>query len=276
MSLIRVNGEAFNLSLESLEEDPFEPEETLETLIKQTSVILLAAGESRRFSRTIKKQWLRSNHTPLWLSVYESFREALDFKEVILVVSELDYTYIKRHYPEIKLIKGGVSRQESVCNALKILDSAYTLTSDVARGLANMEMLKNLFLTLQQTNHYCIAPYLPCYDTAIYYNEVLDREAIKLIQTPQLSHTKTLQLALNQGDFKDESSAILQIFPDLVSYIEGSKDLHKLTTSGDLKAFTPFFNPAKDTFIGMGFDTHAFIKDKPMVLGGLFWIVSLA
>ncbi len=64
MSLIRVNGEAFELSLESLEEDPFETKETLETLIKQTSVVLLVAGESRRFSQTIKKQWLRSNHTP--------------------------------------------------------------------------------------------------------------------------------------------------------------------------------------------------------------------
>lgn len=54
MSLIRVNGEAFKLSLESLEEDPFETKETLETLIKQTSVVLLAAGESKRFSQTIK------------------------------------------------------------------------------------------------------------------------------------------------------------------------------------------------------------------------------
>lgn len=54
-----------------------------------------------------------------------------------------------------------------------------------------------------------------------------------------------------------------------MSYIEGSKDLYKLTTSGDLKHFALFFNPAKDTFIGMGFDTHAFIKDKPMVLGGV-------
>ncbi|MCQ2761235.1 bifunctional 2-C-methyl-D-erythritol 4-phosphate cytidylyltransferase/2-C-methyl-D-erythritol 2,4-cyclodiphosphate synthase, partial [Helicobacter pylori] len=44
MSLIRVNGEAFKLSLESLEEDPFETKETLETLVKQTSVVLLAAG----------------------------------------------------------------------------------------------------------------------------------------------------------------------------------------------------------------------------------------
>lgn len=111
MSLIRVNGEAFKLSLESLEEDPFETKETLETLVKQTSVVLLAAGESKRFSQTIKKQWLRSNHTPLWLSVYESFKEALDFKEILLVVSELDYIYIKRHYPEIKLVKGGASRQ---------------------------------------------------------------------------------------------------------------------------------------------------------------------
>ncbi|MFA4806870.1 bifunctional 2-C-methyl-D-erythritol 4-phosphate cytidylyltransferase/2-C-methyl-D-erythritol 2,4-cyclodiphosphate synthase [Helicobacter pylori] len=269
MSLIRVNGEAFKLSLESLEEDPFETKETLEILVKQTSVVLLAAGESRRFSQTIKKQWLRSNHTPLWLSVYESFKKALDFKEILLVVSELDYIYIQRHYPEIKLVKGGASRQESVCNALKVIDSAYTLTSDVARGLANMEALKSLFLTLQQTSHYCIAPYLPCYDTAIYYNEALDREAIKLIQTPQLSHTKALRSALNQGDFKDESSAILQAFPDRVSYIEGSKNLHKLTTSDDLKHFALFFNPAKDTFIGMGFDTHAFVKNKPMVLGGV-------
>ncbi len=232
-------------------------------------------GNLSVFLKRLKNNGCDLTTPPYELSVYESFKEALDFKEIILVVSGLDYIYIQRHYPEIKLIKGGASRQESVRNALKVIDSAYTLTSDVARGLANMETLKSLFLTLQQTSHYCIAPYLPCYDTAIYYNEALDREAIKLIQTPQLSHTKTLQSALNQGDFKDESSAILQAFPNRVSYIEGSKNLHKLTTSGDLKHFALFFNPAKDTFIGMGFDTHAFVKNKPMVLGGLFWIASL-
>ncbi len=54
MSLIRVNGEAFKLSLESLEEDPFETKEMLETLVKQTSVVLLAAGESKRFLKQSK------------------------------------------------------------------------------------------------------------------------------------------------------------------------------------------------------------------------------
>ncbi|AFI06215.1 bifunctional 2-C-methyl-D-erythritol 4-phosphate cytidylyltransferase/2-C-methyl-D-erythritol 2,4-cyclodiphosphate synthase [Helicobacter cetorum] len=271
MSFIKVNGETFQVSLEVLEENTnsLSNEEALKMLAKQTSVILLSAGDSRRFSQTIKKQWLRSCHTPLWLSVYHSFKEALDFDEIVLVVSELDYIYIKRHYPEIKLVVGGASRQESVNNALKIIDSAYVLTSDVARGLVDIKVLENLFLTLNQTNHYCIAPYLPCYDSAIYYNEILDREAIKLIQTPQLSHTKTLQLALAQGEFKDESTAILQAFPNLVSYIEGSSHLHKLTTSDDLKHFTPFFNPSNDTFIGIGFDTHAFIRNKPMVLGGV-------
>ncbi|AFI04013.1 bifunctional 2-C-methyl-D-erythritol 4-phosphate cytidylyltransferase/2-C-methyl-D-erythritol 2,4-cyclodiphosphate synthase [Helicobacter cetorum] len=273
MALIRVNGEEFRVSLETLE-DPLSysnPEEILENLSKQTSVILLSAGESRRFSHTlgIKKQWLRSNHTPLWLKVYEDFKQVLPFNEVLLVVSELDYHYIKRHHPTIKLVIGGQTRQESVQNALKLANGNYVLTSDVARGLMDIRVLQELFLTLSETNHLCVAPYLPCYDSAIYYNEILDREAIKLIQTPQLSHKESLKKALRQGTFKDESTAILQAYPNLVSYIEGSSNLHKLTTSDDLKYFMSFFNPAKDTFIGMGFDTHAFIKDKPMVLGGV-------
>ncbi|WP_104748067.1 bifunctional 2-C-methyl-D-erythritol 4-phosphate cytidylyltransferase/2-C-methyl-D-erythritol 2,4-cyclodiphosphate synthase [Helicobacter cetorum] len=271
MALIRVNGEDFKISLETLEEPLTQTdlENTPQVLIQQTSVILLCAGESRRFSYRLKKQWLRSNHTPLWLKVYKDFQQALDFNEIILVVSKLDYIYIKRHYPEIKLVIGGQTRQESVNNALKIIHTPYVLTSDVARGFIDIEVLNNLFLTLKETNHYCIAPYLPCYDTAIYYNETLDREAIKLIQTPQLSHTDTLKMALKQGEFKDESTAILKKYPEMVSYIQGSSKLHKLTTSDDLRHFRPFFNPSRDTFIGIGIDTHAFTKDKPMVLGGV-------
>ena len=111
----------------------------------------------------------------------------------------------------------------------------------------------------------------------------LNRNAVKLVQTPQISRVSVLQKALKLGDFSDESSAI-NALGGRIATIKGSKTLDKLTDFGDLERILSFChserseesytqkspNPAQnDIFIGYGFDTHRFCKGDKVVLCGV-------
>ena len=61
-------------------------------------------------------------------------------------------------------------------------------------------------------------------DTVIYETNTINRDEVKLIQTPQLSLTSTLKKALDtQIEFTDESSAIKAI-NGIIKYIQGSTE----------------------------------------------------
>jgi 2-C-methyl-D-erythritol 4-phosphate cytidylyltransferase/2-C-methyl-D-erythritol 2,4-cyclodiphosphate synthase len=113
-------------------------------------------------------------------------------------------------------------------------------------------------------------PYLPAADTVVYEENAVNRDKIKLIQTPQLSKTKVLKAALsNSGDFTDESSAI-SAYGGSVKYILGDIKAEKITfieaANAPLSLLPP---PSKETFTGIGFDAHAYEYGKAMYLGGV-------
>ena len=59
------------------------------------------------------------------------------------------------------------------------------MVSDVARVLVSKNLFDRLMENLDKAD--CITPALKVSDTALFDNEALQREKIKLIQTPQIS-----------------------------------------------------------------------------------------
>ena len=53
--------------------------------LSDTTLILLGAGSSSRFKTKMKKQWLYTGDTPLWLHVAEHFEKSAGFDEIIIV-----------------------------------------------------------------------------------------------------------------------------------------------------------------------------------------------
>lgn len=137
----------------------------------------------------------------------------------------------------------------------------------------------------------------------------VDRSAFKLVQTPQISRLSVLKEALKLGEFSDESSAInafngrilyikgshklhkLTHFEDLEAILASLGDLGKSSSKNakysqnpqDLPQNRPLnlqnlpqiprirtnLQNLNETFIGLGFDTHKFCRDKQMVLCGV-------
>lgn len=236
------------------------------------SLILLGAGDSTRFkSGGVRKQWIRIGDDPLFLYVLKQFMYFYDFEQVVLCVNPKEIYYISNFIDSSKvtLISGGVNRQESLINSLKNINSTHVLVSDIARCNVPKSMILNILQAYDKAD--IIVPFLSVSDTVVYKNNTINRDKVKLIQTPQLSSTKVLKQALKNlnNEYTDDRGAIENIGGS-VFFIEGSKSANKLTFSEDIKdVLSTFKDPNKDIFIGHGFDVHKFKDNTPMYLGGV-------
>lgn len=229
------------------------------------TLILLGAGNSTRFGTKTKKQWLRVGDNPLWLKVTKDF-EKYKFEKIIIVASKNEARYMQ-NFTQHQIIVGGDTRQESLNNALKLVDTKYTMVSDVARACIPEEMIQRLIHSKDKAD--IVVPYIKADDTVVYGNKTINRDNVKLIQTPQLSQTKVLKKALLQDEiFTDDSSAIKNIGGSIL-FVEGSKSAIKLTQKEDLQ-FLPCLEKATiKTRVGHGFDVHKFNNTPPLILGGI-------
>jgi len=230
------------------------------------TLILLAAGSASRFGMPAKKQWLYQGKKPLWLAVADNFQNSFDFAKIIIVsaADEIDYMQQFSHYCHVT---GGNSRQNSLRSALAEVETPYVLVNDIARCCIDTEMVARVIAAKEQAA--CIVPVLKAVDTLYLDKEPIDRERVRIIQTPQLSQTAILQKALQTDTaFTDESSAI-RALGESIHFVDGSTKAHKLTTIEDLANLPCLEAAAQETRIGFGIDTHAFEQEKEMKLCGI-------
>ena len=236
-------------------------------MLLDVTLIVLCAGNSTRFEHKTKKQWIRIENEPLWLNVTNRLASFSQFDKIIVTSHEDELNYMKNFTDDFTFVKGGDTRQKSILNALELVTTKYVMISDVARACIPQSVIKNLLV--EKENADCIVPVLNVTDTVIYETNTINRDQVKLIQTPQLSLTKTLKKALDTNiEYTDESSAIKAI-AGTIKYIQGSNESKKLTLGNELDELPCLKEASKNFFTGTGFDIHAFEDNKEMFLGGV-------
>ena len=231
------------------------------------TLIVLCAGNSTRFSHKTKKQWLRIENEPLWFNVAKRLSSFHTFEKIIIASHEDELNYMKNFTDDFLFVKGGNTRQESIKNCLEFVTSKYVMISDVARACIPKNVIENLFNEINNAD--CVVPVLNVTDTVIYETNTINRDSVKLVQTPQLSNTQILKNALNtEIEFTDESSAIKHI-NGIVKYVQGSNESKKLTLGDELESLPCLKAPSKNYFTGIGYDIHQFEENKEMYLGGI-------
>ena len=239
---------------------------TIGANLSDTTLILLGAGSSSRFKTNVKKQWIYTQESPLWLHVVEHFEHAASFNEII-IVSTPDEIKEMKNFADYTYVQGGNSRQASLSHALQNVSSDYVLVSDIARCCVPSEMITRILSAQNEAS--CIVPTLPVTDTLYFNGNPIDRDKTHIIQTPQLSRTDLLKKALQTETlFSDDSSAIASL-GEKVHFVEGSTKAHKLTTLEDLQKLTCLKAPSPKTLTGFGIDTHPFETGKKMFLCGV-------
>ena len=269
-------------------------------MTENISLIIMSAGESRRFRQNcaVKKHWIRVCGKPLWLFVADNLNERYKFVKTIITANANEVAYMRR-FCDYEIVCGGDSRQKSLENALKCVDSEFVAVSDAARFCLDFAVLDNLFV-VDLRGIDCVIPVLSVADTIFMEGEsggescdkgeslgesnikqYLNRNAVKLVQTPQISRVATLQKAIALGDFSDESSAINALGGKIIC-VDGSQKMHKLTHFSDLERILKDFNSqnlarknhkfaesSAQNLIGYGFDTHRFCKGDEITVCGV-------
>lgn len=235
--------------------------------LNDTTLVVLCAGESSRFTLKPKKQWLRVEDEPLWLNVTNRLSSYSDFDKIVIVGHQNELNFMKNFSKKFTYVAGGSTRQESIKNALQKVTSQFVMITDVARCCIPKIIIQELINNKNKAS--CIVPALSVSDTVIYNADTIDRDNVKLIQTPQLSITDILKKAIaGEKEFTDDSSAI-KALGESVYYIEGSQESKKLTFGEEIHQISCLQNPSKDFFTGFGIDIHQFEEGKQMVLGGV-------
>ena len=231
------------------------------------TLVILCAGESSRFNLTVKKQWIRLDDEPLWLNVTRRLSSYSNCEKTIVVGHQDELKYMEKFSDDFLYIEGGSTRQSSIKNALSKVGTKYVMITDVARACVPKSVIDELIKNKEEAS--AIVPTLKISDTVVYENNTINRDNVKIIQTPQLSQTTILKEATSSTtEFTDDSSAIKNI-GGTVKYIKGSKKSTKITFGDEIKNLISLNKPNSHTFVGNGIDIHQFEKSKQMVLGGV-------
>ncbi len=232
-----------------------------------TTLIVLSAGNSSRFGLQTKKQWLRCEDQPLWLYVTNQLKSYATFSNIIVVGHQYEINYMKNFTDEYIFVAGGSTRSNSMINALQVVTTSHVMITDVARSCIPKHIIENLILHKDKAD--CIVPFLNASDTIVYNDITINRDDVKIIQTPQLSKTNIIKKALaSSTEFTDDSSAIKNI-DGSIYYIQGDTQSKKLTFGDEIRDINCLQAPSKDFFTGTGFDIHPFEDGKQMFLGGV-------
>ena len=214
--------------------------------MNKVSAIILAAGSGTRFGE--KKQFKKLNGEPIWSYSLKTFVQSEYIGEVILVipqefVSEIQSSRTVDKFSnqiDIKIVKGGKSRQNSVMNGLSAVENKYNLVCihDAARPFVRSSHIKKTIEACSEFDSSIVA--VAATDTIKKVeNEIItktiDRNYIWMAQTPQTFQKEKLLKAFKlfpQVNITDESM-VMELAGFTTKIIEGDTNNLKITQALD-------------------------------------------
>lgn len=207
--------------------------------------VIVAGGIGSRMNSSIPKQFLILKNRPLLFYTVNAFLQSYDDLEVILVLptdhlakgQEIIDAYFDNY--RIQICEGGRTRFHSVRNGLSLIkENSIVFVHDGVRCLVSKELIHKCYDAAIEMG--TAIPAIPVKDSVRMItekgNEPLDRNSLRLLQTPQTFHSKILLTAYNidyKDKFTDEAS-VVEAFGLRINLIEGDMDNIKITTPDDL------------------------------------------
>ena len=219
-------------------------------------VILLLGGNGNRLKSELPKQFIKINDKEVFLYSYEIFLNHPDVDKIILVTLKEFIPFVKEkvNLEKTIVIEGGLTRQESVFNALKYLkdkinDSDIIIIHDACRPLITTNIITSsineikdndaVITSMEATNSLALKD-------GDYLSYYIDRSKVVEIQTPQTFRYKDIYEAhlnayINKKSYTDDGSILENKFKK-VKLIRGNSFNFKITTFEDLILFERIIN----------------------------------
>ncbi len=239
-------------------------------------LILLAAGDSKRFKSSTPKPYHLINKKTVLEHSLEAFKNIREIKKTVIVYNRKHKKYLNNITVKNALkLKGGKTRQESTFKALKKIRKMKckkVIIHDVARPNPS-EKIINLIIKKIQKNH-AVVPIIKSNDAVKRFNKNfifknIKRNTLGFSQTPQ-GFTYIKLFEKHKENIKksfDDDSSLFTICGDKVLTINGSKKNLKITNKEDLEIFKSL--KKGKTFSGIGFDVHRLIEKRKLYVGGI-------
>jgi 2-C-methyl-D-erythritol 4-phosphate cytidylyltransferase len=212
--------------------------------------VIVAGGMGTRMAAALPKQFLMlQGHPVLWYTL-ETFLDAFEDLQVVLVVPAGYEEEAKRAIGfqaaggRVVMVTGGDTRFHSVRNGLaKIKEEAgpetIVFVHDAVRCLVSVDLIRRCYS--QAVDLGSAVPVVDCRDSVRLVDDEgrskpIDRSRIKLVQTPQTFRGDLLLGAFSldhQEAFTDEAT-VVEIAEHEVHLIEGEQSNIKITTPEDM------------------------------------------
>lgn len=246
--------------------------------MKDTSVILLAAGASSRMGQP--KLALPFGGRTALEHVLLAFLQVEDSPvlEIILAVSPQTQDLaagLANQYGAllpIRVCMGGATRGDSVFQALQLARGDVVCIHDGARCLVSWSVIQASIQAARAQGSGVAA--IPCRDTLWQADgaATLPREGFCAAQTPQSFSRARLVAAYEDaqkaGVAATDDAAIYSRLYGPVTFSAGDLANQKLTVPEDIPLFATLLSPPAPR-LGYGEDTHRLVAGRPLVLGGV-------
>jgi 2-C-methyl-D-erythritol 4-phosphate cytidylyltransferase len=214
-----------------------------------TTAIVPAAGSGSRLKSGTNKVFLPVGGRPILIRVLEILDTAWAIDEVIVVIKDGDkaeaLALIEKYgiRKAGKIARGGLTRQESVFNALKLIEDreSVVLIHDAARPFLSQELIISSLQSLDGCDGVVCAVGLKDTIKEVrdgFVVKTLDRDALAAVQTPQAFRVRTVfdayERAADDGlNFTDDTSAV-EHYGGRIKIIPGDYKNIKITTPEDI------------------------------------------
>ena len=221
-------------------------------------VIIVAGGSGRRMGGALPKQFMMLDNEPILARSINRMHEALPAAEIVVVLPEEHVELWKniaarfdvaRH----KIALGGKERFHSVKNGLEALSDEVCIVGihDAVRPLASKKLVIKLFLEAE--NNTAVIPVVAPIDSYRIVegddSRIIDRSALRMVQTPQVFQAKALRKAYEQPfstTFTDDAS-VMEAAGHKVTLVEGERENIKITTPSDMLIAEAIINAESET-----------------------------
>ena len=216
--------------------------------MKTVTGVILLAGQSTRYNKGINKNLDSLDDKLVITHSIKKFLNNQYINELILVVRPEDidevlkdvHSNTERTKP-IKIVPGGSTRQESVYNALQIVNSDIVIIHDGARPLVRDKYIRSCIESMDE--YYASTIAVKAKDTIKIGNdknevvETTDRANTWIVQTPQCFDTEILKFVHEKyrNEVATDDCSLVEREGVTVKLIEGDYTNIKITTKEDME-----------------------------------------
>lgn len=213
------------------------------------AVIIPAAGAGKRFGGDVKKPFAQLDGRPVFLRCVELFLNREDITQIILTVNPDDYDVVREKYAanlmllNIKLVRGGAERFESVAAALAVAppEAEFICVHDAVRPCVMESWIDAVFSEAGKCGAAILAAPLTGTIKRVSGARVIDatvpRDGLYEAQTPQVFQGELLRkaYAARPADFHPTDDAqLVERLGHPVAVVETDRRNIKITHPGDL------------------------------------------